>query len=144
MRKRRSSRVLATAEARLEGLLGIRPDLDLGHGLGVKALTTATGTLSASLVKYNHALAAADEARVELMQQEDAVRDLSDRTLAAVAGRYGRDSVEYSRVGGTRTSDRKRHRRTPAKGTDSPAATAAAGSPGHAGNGVDRSSGSSG
>ena len=45
---------------------------------------------------------------------EKAIRDLSERMLAGVASKYGKDSSEYEMAGGTRKSERKRPtRKTP-------------------------------
>jgi len=63
---------------------------------------------------YNALLSQADQAQNELLAAEKAIRDLSERMLAGVASKYGKDSSEYEMAGGTRKSERKRPtRKTP-------------------------------
>jgi hypothetical protein len=40
--------------------------------------------------------------------KEDKLSDKSTRFLSAVGGRFGKDSDEYEKAGGTRTSERKK------------------------------------
>lgn len=61
-----------------------------------------------------------DDAMNAFQTAEKNLASMSDRMLAGVAAKYGRDSTEYEMAGGTRTSDR---RRRPSKA----AAAAAAG-----------------
>ena len=62
---------------------------------------------------YNQLLALLDEKSVLLREAEKRVADFSERIMAAVAARHGKDSAEYAHAGGKRKSDIKRpaHRR---------------------------------
>ena len=60
------------------------------------------------LNEYNTLLSDADSALNQLEALESTISDLSDRMLKGVASRYGRDSDEYEKAGGTRKSDIKR------------------------------------
>ena len=59
-----------------------------------------------------------DEKANKLAASEKTLQDLSERVLAGVAARFGKDSNEYEKVGGVRKSERKRPpSRKPAKTT---------------------------
>ena len=49
-----------------------------------------------------------EEKQAAFDDAEKLLADLSSRVLAAVAAKYGRDSVEYTQAGGVRMRDRKR------------------------------------
>ena len=95
-------------------LKSIDPALDLGGGLTCAALDAAIQTALGRLEAYNTALSQVDAALNELQAAEKALAGLGERCLAAVKGRYGGDSTEYEKAGGTRKSDRKRRTPTPA------------------------------
>ena len=106
--KKTSSAVIEGAGARASGLSGIDTALDLGGGLELAAYKTAIADAQSKLSAYNTLLSQADEASNAFEAAEDKVRDLSDRMLAGVAARYGRDSDEYQMAGGTKRSERSR------------------------------------
>ena len=107
-RKKKTSKVLGAAQKRVAGLKAIDPKLDLGAGLTVPAFQTAIDGLSGNLDSYNTLLSQADEALNQVQKSEKDVRALNDRFLAGVRSRYGADSDEYEKAGGTRTSERKK------------------------------------
>lgn len=111
--KKTSSVVLENAGARAAGLGSIDPALDLGGGIELVAYRAAIVDAQAKQTAYNTLLSQVDEASNAFEAAEDKVRDLSDRMLAGVAARYGRDSDQYEKAGGTKRSERQR--RTPGK-----------------------------
>ena len=112
-RRKRNSNVLEQAHARLNGLKGIDPQLDLGNGLNVAALETAVNKLQTKLDTYNRKLSEADEELIGVETIEDELKELNARFLAGVGAVYGRNSVQYEKAGGVRTDDRKRTSRKP-------------------------------
>lgn len=112
-RVRRTSKVLETTQVRAASIKSISATLDLGNGLTVAAFDTAIANLQAKLADYNQALAAIDEKANTLALAEKEVRDLSERMLAGVAARFGKDSSEYEQAGGVRKSERKVPNRKP-------------------------------
>ncbi len=106
--KKRSSPVIETAQTRLASLSSIDPALDLGNGLTAAAYKTAVQDVQAKLDTYNVLLSQADEASNTLSAAEKELRSLSERMLAGVAVKFGKDSDEYEMAGGVRKSERKR------------------------------------
>lgn len=112
-RKKRESPALKKLEGRIEGLKNIAPDLSLGE-ITVAGLTAKHAELDAKLKEYNTTLAKTDELLNQIEALEDQARDLTERALAGVASKYGKDSSEYEKAGGRRKSERKKPpRRTP-------------------------------
>lgn len=120
-RRRRASRALEKAEARLQGMRAIGASLDLGAGLTIASFDTAVSNLRADLESYNQLLASVDQKANDLLAKEKELADLSERMLAGVGAKFGRDSNEYEMAGGTRKSERKRSARSP---EDKPALSA--------------------
>jgi hypothetical protein len=118
-RRKRNSNVLEQAHARLNGLKGIDPLLDLGNGLTVASLEQAIDSLQTKLDSYNQKLSEADEELLGVETGEGKLKELNTRFLAGVGARYGRNSVQYEKAGGVRTDDFKRSSRKPGAGTPS-------------------------
>jgi len=110
-RSKSSSVIVETAQARLAGLSSIDPALDLGSGLTVAAYREAIQDVRAKLNAYNSLLSKVDDANNALRAAEKELRSLSERMLAGVAARYGKDSSQYEMAGGTRKSEIKRPRK---------------------------------
>lgn len=125
------SHVASSADQRLAGLTSIDDKLDLGSGLTIKALRDAAGRLDQLVATHNQAMADANATRADVKNEEKKVAELFARALAAVAGKFGRDSREYKQAGGVRRSDRKRPHRPSRAG----AGNGAAPPPAPAGNG---------
>lgn len=106
--KKQSSGPLELAAARAAGLKSIDPALDLGNGLTLAAYIALIESVSAKLSTYNTTLSQVDEASNAFQAEERKLADMSDRVLAGVAARYGRDSDQYEMAGGTKKSDRRR------------------------------------
>lgn len=101
-RKKRKSDALTNAEGRAEGLATIDPKLNLGEDLTLKSYQDKIDETQATLTEYNGLLAGADVALVKLEQQERELRDLSERMLEGVSSRFGKNSEQYQKAGGTR------------------------------------------
>ncbi len=113
-RQKKLSPFLEGAQQRLNALSTIDPALDLGNGLTLAAYRAQVTSMQAKQDAYNALLSQADQAQNELLEAEKAIRDLSERMLAGVASKYGKDSSEYEMAGGKRKSERKRPtRKTP-------------------------------
>ena len=106
--RRRSSKVITDALARLANLKAIDPNLDLGNDLNVATYEAQINKTQTSQNTYNGILAQADAAGNDFNADEKELRDMSSQMLAGVKVKYGRDSNEYEMAGGTRLSDRKR------------------------------------
>lgn len=107
-RRKRNSRMLTVLRNRLAGLQSIDEDLDLGGGISVVSISDAYRELRDALNDYNRMLSDIDAALNHIIDLEDKARDLSERALAGVATKYGKDSSQYEQAGGTRKSERKK------------------------------------
>ena len=61
--------------------------------------------VSETVNRYNEVLSEADALRSKLDEQVQTARDIHERLRMNVIAAYGRDSVEYEQLGGTRPSD---------------------------------------
>ena len=111
-RRRKSSPIIETASARLAGLESIDPPPDIGPELTVALYRAALADTHTQQEAYNTLLAEADEAKNRYERSEAKLNDLSERMLAAVGAKFGRDSDEYEMAGGRRKSERKRRSQT--------------------------------
>jgi hypothetical protein len=107
-RTKRTSSIGEAAKLRLAGLQSINATLDLGGGLTVPTFKADIDDLDADFNTYNKMLSDVDEFQNRIDTKEEKLNDKSTRFLAAVGARYGKDSDEYEKAGGTRTSERKR------------------------------------
>ena len=101
-RKKKKSETIRNAEARAEALGNIDPKLDLGKDLTLKDYTDKIGEARETLCEYNGLLSSADIALLKLKTQERELRDLSERMLDGVSSRFGKNSDQYQKAGGTR------------------------------------------
>ncbi|MCI5180507.1 MAG: hypothetical protein D3911_14545 [Candidatus Electrothrix sp. AW3_4] len=115
--RRRSSKVITDALARLANLKAIDPNLDLGNNLNVATYEAQINKTQQSQNTYNGILAQADAAGNDFNADERELRDMSSQVLSAVKVKYGRDSNEYEMAGGKRLSEINRH---PNKGGNKP------------------------
>lgn len=115
--KKQSSLKLELATTRAAGLESIDPTLDLGNGLTLVAYRAKIQDTTTKLSAYNTKLSEADDAQNAFLMAEGSMSDTSERMLAGVAAKYGRDSTEYEMAGGTKKSERRRPgaRTTPPK-----------------------------
>jgi len=103
--KTRGSAVLDKAQRRLAQLKAIDENLDLGLGLTVAAYSQLIDRNRAKLEAHNTMVANIAESCRAMNQMDSELADLSERMLRGVAIRYGKDSLEYLKAGG---SNRKR------------------------------------
>ena len=80
--------------------------LDLGNGLTLSFYENAIKDLRDKLNAYNTQLSLVDELRNNVLESEKSLKDLSDRMLSGVASKYGRNSDEYEKAGGTKKINR--------------------------------------
>jgi hypothetical protein len=106
-RLRRTSKVLEKAQLRAAGIKAVDPALDLGTGLTLASFDANINTLVAKLAAYNQMLASLDDLYNQLLTDEKALSDLSERMLAGVGARFGKNSSQYEQAGGVRKSERK-------------------------------------
>jgi len=108
-----SSNVLKEAVRAREAWKQIDEELAFGK-LNIAGLATDIE----GIYQTRYDVAAAETQLMEVRNRRDALYlsawDKVKRMRAGVKGLYGDDSMEYELVGGTRRSDRKRPRRTPA------------------------------
>jgi hypothetical protein len=107
-RPKRSSVILQKAEKRQAGLQSIAPALDLGNQLTLDTYSTLIENLRSQVAIYNRALSALDDQSRQLKETEQQLRSLSEQMLLGVAAKYGKDSREYGKAGGTPKSERRR------------------------------------
>ena len=106
-RLKRGSKILDKARARLAALRSIGGQ-DFGNGVTSEGFEDAVADTRKKLEDYNQALSVVDEKANVLADSERALQDFSERVLAGVAAKYGKNSNEYEKVGGIRKADRKR------------------------------------
>jgi len=124
-KKKQNSLALDGAATRAAAISSIDAALDLGNGLSLEAYREAIADTRAKLEAYNQRLSQADEARTRLVQSEEELAIWSRRMLSGVLARYGSDSVEYKKAGGTRRSERRRPRSAAQRATMTKALAAA-------------------
>lgn len=96
------------AITRLAALKSIDANLDLGNGLLVSQYEAIINDLRDKLSDYNTTLSMVDSKLNAVNETEKALKDLSERMLTGVAAKYGKNSDEYEKAGGTRKSERKK------------------------------------
>ena len=106
--RKRSSKLLDKANRRVAALRSINPKLDLGSGVTLEVYEASIEKVRTDLDAYNMVLSEVDAANNALIEAEKSLADLSERMLAGVATKYGKDSDEYEKAGGVRKSERKR------------------------------------
>lgn len=107
-RKRTVSTEVAKANKRLDGIRSIEPNIDLGNGITDAAYATEIAKVTSLTEKYNTLLSEVDGTLTALEQAEKSLADYSQRILNAVGTKFGYDSIEYEKAGGTRKSEKRR------------------------------------
>ena len=105
--------MIESAITRAASLASISPTLDLGGDMTLVAYQAAVADAESKLDQYNTKLSEVDDCLNALVAQEKAVADWSERMLAGVASKFGKDSSEYEKAGGVRKSERKTPVRKP-------------------------------
>src|SRR5699024_1489626 len=103
--KKTASTPLDKLKFRIEALKSVNPDFDLGSGMEVTQLEQFESDLETGIDSYNTTLSDADDLRDSIRAMERRANDVSERLMASVIMKYGRDSLEYQRMGGTRKSE---------------------------------------
>jgi hypothetical protein len=103
--KKTTSKPLEKLRFRVDALESVDAEFDFGGGMNAAQLEQFQSELEESINGYNQSLADADALRDTISELERQANDVSERLLAIVLGNYGRDSVEYQRMGGVRKSE---------------------------------------
>ena len=111
MRPKRKSPTITRAQQRHASLTSIDPQLDLGNDLTVPDYEVEIKGAATLLADYNKQLSMTDDAAKALATAESNLADLSDRMLKGVATKFGTNSREYAKAGGTPKSEIKRGRK---------------------------------
>jgi hypothetical protein len=107
-RKRTVSTEVAKANKRLDGIRSIEPNIDLGNGITDPAYAAEIAKVTSLTEKYNTLLSEVDGTLTALEQAERELADYSQRILNAVGTKFGYNSIEYEKAGGTRKSEKRR------------------------------------
>ncbi len=107
-RQKRTSSALDAAKTRATALATVDTAMDFGNGASLAALKAANKALETKLDEYNQVLSELDDALNVLEQGESDLTELAARLLGGVKSKYGADSSEYEKAGGTRKSEYKR------------------------------------
>jgi hypothetical protein len=107
------SSAIEKATVRLQGMKSISPTLDLGGGLNSTAIEAAMNDVRLKLDAYVQLRSELEEVQSAFEDSEKALAQINTRILSGIAARYGRDSVEYAQVGGTRIRDFRRSQGKP-------------------------------
>ena len=102
-------------ESRTNGMSTIDAKLDLGGGISVTGGHKMVHEVKAAIQRARDAESELGAAKLALRGLLPNVRDISDRMLAGVSARYGKNSEQYKRMGGKPKSERKRSPRGKAK-----------------------------
>lgn len=113
-RRKRTSPAVDKASTRSSALESIDKNLDLGSGLTLAAYNAAIKATDDLLSEYNTKLSELDGLLNKLEKSETDLDDLSGRMLAGVGVKFGKNSDEYEKGGGTRTDERKSSAKTKA------------------------------
>ena len=107
-RQKRTSSIAEAAGTRASGLESIDANLDLGNGLTLGAFKSAISAVAFQLSAYNTKLSELDGLLNVLEAGEKSLADLSERMLSGVATKFGKNSDQYEKAGGTKKSEIKR------------------------------------
>jgi hypothetical protein len=110
--KTRGSAAVDKAQLRLALLKSVDENLDLGHGLTIEAYNYLINATRATLEAHNTLVSNLEESRKIITQMDKALSEMSERMLSGVATVYGRNSIQYSKAGG---SNGKRNKQSSSK-----------------------------
>ncbi len=97
----RGSAAINKAQRRLASLKSIDENLDLGHGLTTGAYTQMIEAVRSAVEAHNTFVSQIDESRRNVAALEKELADLTARMLSGVSTKYGRNSNEYRKAGGS-------------------------------------------
>ena len=107
-KKQSIPKAVQNAQKRLDGMVSIDEDLDLGNGVSVTTVRAAIKKVTDDISNYNTTLSQLDEMGNEIEQDTKMLNELNSRALKGIEFKYGKNSNEYEKAGGTRTVDRKK------------------------------------
>ncbi|MBC1220735.1 hypothetical protein GNF10_05860 [Nostoc sp. UCD121] len=105
----RGSAAVDKAQLRLALLKSIDENLDLGHGLTIEAYNHLVNITRATLEAHNTLVSNLEESRKTVTQMDKTLSEMSERMLSGVATIYGRNSIEYSKAGGSNGKRNKKY-----------------------------------
>jgi hypothetical protein len=108
MKKREFSAYVNKAQKRLDGIRSISTPCELGNGVTDATYEAEIKKVLTLLEAYNTALSNLDGLSTTLDAAEKKLGIYSTAVLSSVGTKYGFDSVEYEKAGGTRQSAIKR------------------------------------
>lgn len=97
----RGSAAINKAERRLASLKSIDENLDLGYGLTIGAYAQLIETVRSAVEAHNTLVSKIDESRRHVTALEKELADFTARMLSGVSTKYGRNSNEYRKAGGS-------------------------------------------
>ncbi|MBS1793754.1 MAG: hypothetical protein JSS81_07865 [Acidobacteria bacterium] len=113
--RKTASLAITECEQRIAGMKSIDPRLDLGNDVSAAAGEQLLTDARRALEVYNASLATSDGLLNEFRQKEREVREFNKKVLPAGGLRFGTDSSEYEKLGGTRDSERQKYNRQKTK-----------------------------
>lgn len=97
----RGSAAINKAQRRLASLKAIDENLDLGYGLTTTGYAQMIETVRSAVEAHNTLVSKIDESRRHVNALEKELADLTARMLSGVSTKYGRNSNEYRKAGGS-------------------------------------------
>ena len=105
LHRRTRSRSIDTGRMRVNALKNIDETLEFGRGFNAEAYETLVDGATDAIHRYNAMLANVDKQRRVLQRLERKLNDANERVFTGIATLFGKDSIEYEMIGGTRKSD---------------------------------------
>jgi hypothetical protein len=99
---------LEAAEIKLNAVKGIDSEMEFSPGVTVATYAEAVEVTRQRLDAYNEALAVLERERLALREAEKGLQAITVKVLPAIALKHGKESSQYSMVGGVRPSEQKR------------------------------------
>lgn len=101
-RKRKRSRNLEAAQHRLNALQNIDENIEFSAGFTTESYKALVEDAIDQLHRYNAMLANVDRQKSDLRRLEKKLADANERVFSGIITQFGRDSIEYEMIGGTR------------------------------------------
>jgi hypothetical protein len=98
----RQSAALKKADDRAKAMQEHNVALDLGNGISLAQYLVKVEALRIQLEAYNALIAELDRMLEAIVAAENEINDFSENILMGVAVMYGKQSKQYSDIGGTR------------------------------------------
>jgi hypothetical protein len=101
----RNSAIIEKAQRHLENLKSVDPHMAFDSDRSIQNLASRIEALGMKLTAYNQMLMMLDSMKIDLDGMEKELSELLEQMMIAVAFKYGKDSQEFEKAGGTRKSD---------------------------------------